>query len=67
RAVGQALARNPLPIIIPCHRVLTSDGRLGGYRGGLEMKKHLLSLEASAASGIFGSSPKWLVCNFWFL
>ena len=53
RAVGQALARNPLPIIIPCHRVLTSDGRLGGYRGGLEMKKHLLSLEASAASGIF--------------
>jgi len=48
RAVGQALARNPLPIIIPCHRVLTSDGRLGGYRGGIEMKKHLLSLEASA-------------------
>ncbi len=48
RAVGQALARNPLPIIIPCHRVLTIDGRLGGYRGGIEMKKHLLYLEASA-------------------
>ncbi len=49
RAVGQALARNPLPIIIPCHRVLTSDGKLGGYRGGLEMKRHLLYLEASAS------------------
>ena len=47
RGVGQALARNPLPIIIPCHRVLTIDGKLGGYRGGLEMKRHLLSLEAS--------------------
>lgn len=47
RAVGQALGRNPLPIIVPCHRVLTSGGSLGGYRGGIEMKKHLLSLEAS--------------------
>ena len=50
RAVGQALARNPLPIIIPCHRVVTSDGRLGGYSGGVEMKKHLLHLEAAGAS-----------------
>lgn len=48
RAVGQALSRNPLPVIIPCHRVLSSDGRLGGFTGGLETKRYLLSLEASA-------------------
>jgi len=48
RAVGQALARNPLPIIIPCHRVVASDGKLGGYSGGAEMKRYLLRLEASA-------------------
>jgi len=48
RAVGQALARNPLPVIVPCHRVLNIDGKLGGYGGGVEMKRHLLSLEASA-------------------
>ncbi|MFC1986152.1 methylated-DNA--[protein]-cysteine S-methyltransferase [Chloroflexota bacterium] len=47
RAVGQALGRNPLPVIIPCHRVITSDGRLGGFSGGLEMKESLLRLEAS--------------------
>ena len=47
RAVGQALARNPLPIIIPCHRVVASNGKLGGYSGGLEMKKYLLYREAS--------------------
>lgn len=45
RAVGQALGRNPLPIIIPCHRVVRSDGGLGGFRGGLDMKKRLLRLE----------------------
>ncbi len=48
RAVGKALARNPLPIIIPCHRVVTNDGKLGGYSGGLKMKRYLLHLEASA-------------------
>lgn len=47
RAVGQALSRNPLPIIIPCHRVIASDGKLGGFTGGLDMKRSLLSLEAS--------------------
>ena len=47
RAVGQALARNPLPIIVPCHRVLASNGRLGGFSGGVEMKGYLLNLEAS--------------------
>ena len=50
RAVGQALARNPLPIIIPCHRVVASKGKLGGYSGGLEMKKYLLNLEAVAST-----------------
>jgi methylated-DNA-[protein]-cysteine S-methyltransferase len=48
RAVGQALGKNPLPIIIPCHRVLASSGSLGGFSGGLEMKKYLLTMEKSA-------------------
>ncbi len=51
RAVGQALARNPLPVIVPCHRVVGRDGRLGGYRGGIEMKRRFLQLEASASIG----------------
>ena len=45
RAVGQAMARNPWPIIVPCHRVVASDGGLGGYGGGLDMKERLLRLE----------------------
>ncbi len=45
RAVGGALARNPFPIIIPCHRAIRSDGQLGGFQGGLEMKRSLLELE----------------------
>ena len=45
RAVGTALARNPLPIIIPCHRVIRSDGSLGGFGYGLLLKSQLLSLE----------------------
>ena len=45
RAVGQTLGRNPLPIVIPCHRIVASDGRLGGFRGGLEIKEYLLRLE----------------------
>jgi len=45
RAVGNGLARNPFPVIIPCHRTVRSDGRLGGYRGGLEMKRALLKME----------------------
>jgi methylated-DNA-[protein]-cysteine S-methyltransferase len=47
RAVGMANARNPIPIIIPCHRVVGADGSLTGYGGGLPMKRYLLSLEAS--------------------
>ena len=49
RAVGQALGRNPLPIIVPCHRVTATNGKLGGYSGGVEMKRYLLFLEASAS------------------
>ena len=49
RAVGAALGANPIPIIIPCHRVLRSDGGLGGYRGGLAMKQRLLSMEKGVA------------------
>ncbi len=45
RAVGTALAANPFPIAIPCHRVIRSDGRLGGFGGGLEMKRALLKRE----------------------
>lgn len=45
RAVGGALNRNPLPILIPCHRVVAADGTLGGYGGGLEMKRTLLEIE----------------------
>jgi methylated-DNA-[protein]-cysteine S-methyltransferase len=45
RAVGGALARNPFPIIIPCHRAIRSDGRLGGFQGGPAMKRALLELE----------------------
>ncbi len=45
RAVGGALNRNPVPIVLPCHRILGSDGRLVGYGGGLERKRALLALE----------------------
>jgi len=50
RAVGQALGANPIPIIVPCHRVLTSNGGLGGFGGGVEMKRRLLQLENSNKS-----------------
>lgn len=45
RAVGQANHRNPIPIFIPCHRVIGSDGSLTGFGGGLELKQQLLDLE----------------------
>ncbi len=48
RAVGSACATNPLPVVVPCHRVLRTDGTLGGYIGGLEAKTALLRLEADA-------------------
>ena len=46
RAVGNANAKNPIPIIIPCHRVITSSGELGGYGGGTDLKKKLLDHES---------------------
>ena len=45
RAVGNALANNPFPLIVPCHRAIRSDRHLGGYQGGLEMKRALLEKE----------------------
>ncbi len=45
RAVGTANGRNPICIIVPCHRVIAADGSLGGYSGGLNIKAHLLKLE----------------------
>lgn len=45
RAIGQVLAHNPVPIIIPCHRVIAADGNLQGFRGGIEMKQRLINLE----------------------
>jgi methylated-DNA-[protein]-cysteine S-methyltransferase len=47
RAVGNALGSNPIPIVVPCHRVLHADGGLGGYSGGLDRKRYLLALEGS--------------------
>jgi methylated-DNA-[protein]-cysteine S-methyltransferase len=46
RAVGSANGRNPIPIVIPCHRVIAADGRLGGFGGGLDVKESLLALES---------------------
>lgn len=51
RAVAGACAANPVALVIPCHRVIRSDGGLGGYRWGLHRKRRLLSLEASMAEG----------------
>ena len=60
RAVGNALATNPFPIIIPCHRAIRSDRSLGGYQGGLGMKRKLLEMEGfdfddagRAVTGVF--------------
>ena len=48
RAVARACATNPVPIAIPCHRVVRSDGEMGGYRWGMERKQKLLEMEASS-------------------
>ena len=52
RAVGNANGNNPLPIVIPCHRVIGSDGSLTGFGGGLDAKRYMLDLEKSQ-SGLF--------------
>lgn len=51
RAVGRALATNPFPVVIPCHRAVRSDGALGGYQGGADMKRALLSMEGVEFEG----------------
>ncbi|MBI5664560.1 MAG: methylated-DNA--[protein]-cysteine S-methyltransferase [Nitrospirae bacterium] len=45
RAVGRALSKNPVPIVVPCHRVIESDGSIGGYSSGVEVKRRLLEME----------------------
>ncbi len=45
RAVGQANGANPLPVVVPCHRVVAANGKLGGYTGGVDIKEHLLFVE----------------------
>ncbi|WP_051586283.1 methylated-DNA--[protein]-cysteine S-methyltransferase [Selenomonas sp. AE3005] len=57
QATGRAVGANPLPIIIPCHRVIGSNGTLTGYALGLEMKKALLKLEQGLAIPTFSSKP----------
>lgn len=56
-AIGQALKRNPLPIIIPCHRVIKSDGTLGGYSLGIETKKWLIEHEKSIVCKLQSMKP----------
>jgi len=45
RAVGQALGRNPIPIVLPCHRIIESGGSIGGYSSGVDIKRRLLEIE----------------------
>jgi O-6-methylguanine DNA methyltransferase len=54
RAVGQAMARNPWPVLVPCHRVVGHDGRLTGFGGGLEMKERMLVMEGARAARLQG-------------
>ncbi len=56
RAVGMANHRNPIPIVIPCHRVIAAGGRLGGYGGGRKLKQKLLQLEANQS--LFDGFPR---------
>jgi len=49
RAVGQALGRNPIPIVLPCHRIIESDGSIGGYSSGVDIKRRLLEMEYYSA------------------
>ena len=62
RAVGNALARNPFPLVIPCHRALLSDGRVGGFQGGREMKRRLLGMEGIR----FGEDGRAIMERVWY-
>lgn len=53
RAVGSAMGANPLPVVVPCHRVVESDGGIGGFGGGLEIKRSLLALEGVLPAPLF--------------
>ncbi|GAA3874505.1 methylated-DNA--[protein]-cysteine S-methyltransferase [Streptomyces sedi] len=53
QAVGAAMGANPLPVVVPCHRVVASDGGIGGFGGGLETKRQLLALEGVLPSPLF--------------
>ena len=55
RAVGTAIGRNPLSIIIPCHRIVAGNGALAGYAGGLERKRSLLALEAAGSNEVMAA------------
>jgi len=57
RAAGQFVARNPLCVVVPCHRVVASGGRLTGYAGGVDRKRQLLELEGALAPGAAAVSP----------
>jgi O-6-methylguanine DNA methyltransferase len=58
RAVAAAVGRTPVPIVVPCHRVVAVDGSLTGYLGGLQRKQALLDLEARAVAGL-APQPAW--------
>ena len=62
RAVGNALAKNPFPIVVPCHRALRSDGSIGGFQGGLAMKRQLLAWEGAR----FSPAGKVLMDRTWY-
>ncbi|MFX1318507.1 MAG: methylated-DNA--[protein]-cysteine S-methyltransferase, partial [Promethearchaeota archaeon] len=62
RVVGNTLARNPFPLVIPCHRAIKSDGTLGGYQGGLAMKRRLLENEGI----LFTPSGKVVMRNVYY-
>jgi O-6-methylguanine DNA methyltransferase len=56
RAVGGACGANPIPLLIPCHRVLAAHGKIGGYSGGMEWKRKLLSLEGTFEEDVFAAA-----------
>ncbi len=60
RAVGNALAANPFPLIVPCHRVIRSDGRIGGFTGGAGLKRRLLEAEGIVFNRSGRASPRRL-------